>query len=159
MSASVEVTTPSAREIKVARVFEAPAKLVFDFHTKAEHVQKWMLGPDGWSMPICEIDLRVGGAYRYVWRSEENGAEFGFRGEYREIAAPTRLVHTERMEGAEGEALCTLAFVEKDGRTTLTTIMRFPSQEIRDQALQTGMTDGMAISYDRLAALMNETVG
>ena len=101
MAKSVEVTIPSDREIKVARVFEAPAKLVFDFHTKAEHVQKWMLGPDGWSMPICEIDLRVGGTYRHVWRSDENGAEFGFRGEYREISAPTRLVHTERMEGAE----------------------------------------------------------
>ena len=100
-----------------------------------------------------------GGTYRHGWRSEENGAEFGFRGEYREISAPTRLVHTERMEGAEGEALCTLTFVEKDGRTTLTTIMRFDSKELRDQVLQTGMTDGMALSYDRLEALMSEKIG
>jgi uncharacterized protein YndB with AHSA1/START domain len=156
MTASVEVTIPSDREIRVARAFAAPAALVFDFHTQPRHVQKWMLGPDGWSMPICEIDLRVGGAYRHVWRSQDKGAEFGFRGEYREISPPTRLVHTERMEDAEGEALCTLTFVEKDGHTTLTTIMRFESQELRDQVLQTGMTDGMAISYDRLEALMNE---
>ena len=79
MAASVEVTIPSDLEIKVARVFVAPARLVFDFHTKAEHVRRWMLGPDGWSMPICEIDLRVGGTYRHGWRSEETGAGFSAR--------------------------------------------------------------------------------
>jgi len=165
---TVDVTTPSDREIKVTRTFEAPARLVFDFHTKAEHVQRWMLGPPGWSMPICEIDLRVGGAYRHVWRSDENGAEFGFRGTYRETSAPTRLVHTERMDplpagentaNPDEEALCTLTFVEHGGRTTLTTTMLFSSPEARDQALQSGMTDGMSISYDRLEALMNEKVG
>ncbi|SDR55221.1 Uncharacterized conserved protein YndB, AHSA1/START domain [Rhizobiales bacterium GAS113] len=158
MPATVDVTTPSEREIKVTRVFDAPARLVFDFHTKAEHVQKWLLGPPVWSMPVCEIDLRVGGRYHYVWRNAGNGAEFGARGEYREIAAPTRIVHSESMDGAEGEALCTLTFVESGGRTTLSTTMLFSSKEARDQALQSGMTDGMSMSYDRLEAVMNEKV-
>jgi uncharacterized protein YndB with AHSA1/START domain len=156
---SVDVTTPSELEITVSRVFAAPAKLVFDFHTRAEHVQKWLLGPPGWSMPVCEIDLRAGGAYRYVWRNDKSGAEFGTRGEYREVIVPERLVHTERMDGADGEALCTLTFVESAGRTTLTTLMRFPTKETRDQALQSGMTDGMSMSYDRMEAAMSENVG
>ena len=156
MQASVDVTTPSEREIKVTRVFSAPAKLVFDCHTKPEYVQRWLLGPPGWSMPICEIDLKVGGSYRYVWRNDDNGTEFGTRGKFLEIAAPKRIVHTESMDGMAGEALCTLMLVESGGRTTLSITMMFPSKEARDQALQTGMTDGMAMSYDRLQAFMNE---
>ena len=155
MKPSVGVTTPSDFEIEVVRTFNAPARLVFDFHTQVKHVQKWQLGPDGWSMPICEIDLRVGGTYHYMWRNDGNGTEFGFHGEFREIVAPTRLVHTESPDGVEGEALCTLTFVERDGRTTLSTTMRFQSKEARDQALQSGMTDGMAVSYDRMEALMS----
>jgi uncharacterized protein YndB with AHSA1/START domain len=155
MPATVDVTMPSDREIKVTRTFDAPARLVFDFHTKAEHVQRWLLGPPGWSMPVCEIDLRPGGRYRYVWRNDETGVEFGVRGEYREITAPTRLVHSETMDGREGEVSCTQTFVETAGRTTFTIIMRFPSKEVRDEALQSGMTDGMSVSYDRLDAFMN----
>ncbi len=154
MPATVDVTTPSDREIRVTRAFAAPARLLFDFHTKAEHVQKWMLGPPGWSMPICEIDLRVGGRYQHVWRNADDGAEFGARGEYREIAAPERLVHSESMDGAEGEALCTLTFVESGGQTTLSTTMLFSSKDARDEALQSGMTDGMAVSYERLESVV-----
>ncbi len=157
MPKTVDVTTPSEREICVTRSFEASAQRVFDFHTKAEHVQKWLLGPTGWSMPICEIDLRAGGRYRYLWRNASGGSEFGSRGEYREIAAPERLVHTETMDGVEGEALCTLTFVESAGRTTLSTTMLFPSKAIRDEALQSGMTDGMASSYERLEGVIEET--
>jgi len=156
MSATVDVTMPSEREIRVTRAFAAPARRIFDFHTKAEYVQKWLLGPPGWSMPTCEIDLRVGGTYRYVWRDTSSGSEFGVRGEYREIAAPQRLVHTENMDGTEGEALCTLTFVEAAGSTTLTTTMLFPSEEIRNRALESGMIDGMSTSYERLASTLEE---
>ena len=150
MPKSVEVTTPSEREIKVMRRFDAPARLVFDFHTKPEHVQKWLLGPAGWSMPICEIDLRVGGRYRFVWHNDESGVEFGVSGEYREIAAPSRIVQIERMDGCEGEVKGTLTLSEAGGRTTLSVNLEFESKELRDRALKSGMTNGMATSYDRL---------
>ena len=159
MPTTVEVTTPSDREIRVTRTFDAPARLIFDYHTKAEYVQKWLLGPPGWSMPVCDIDLRVGGRYHYVWRNDDDGAEFGARGEYREIAAPERLVHSESMDGAEGEALCTVTFVESGARTTLSTTMLFASKDARDEALQSGMTDGMSVSYERLEAVVNEKTG
>ena len=96
MQASVDVTTPSEREIKVTRVFGAPAKLVFDCHTKPEYVQRWLLGPPGWSMPICEIDLKVGGSYRYVWRNDDNGVGVRHPRQVSGIAAPNRIVHTEK---------------------------------------------------------------
>jgi uncharacterized protein YndB with AHSA1/START domain len=156
----VDITTPSDREIRVTRVFDAPRALVFDAHTRPELVRRWMLGPDGWSMPVCEIDLRPGGGYRHVWRSDADGSEFGFRGEYREIVAPERIVHTERFDGTEAgddtDALCTLVLTEADRRTTLTYTMRYPSREVRDQALASGMTDGMAASYDRLESVLVE---
>ncbi|MPZ39958.1 MAG: ATPase [Rhizobiales bacterium] len=154
---AVDVTTPSACEIKVTRVFNAPAKLVFDCHIKPQLVPRWMLGPPGWSMPICEIDPKVGGSYRYVWRSESDGSEFGIHGKFLEIDAPTRIVHSEVMDGMPGEAVVTMTLVENAGRTTLTMLMRFPSQEIRDGALQSGMTDGMSASYERLEQVMSES--
>jgi len=160
MPSRVDVTLPDDREIVVTRVFDAPAELVFDCHAKPELVRRWSLGPDGWSMPVCEIDFRVGGGYRYVWRSDEDGSEFGFQGTYREIVAPERIVHTERFDGTppgeDTDALCTMTLAESDGRTTLTYVMRFPTAEIRDQALQSGMTDGMATSYDRMEGLIGE---
>ena len=154
MTHPVDVTTPSDREVRVTRVFDAPRTLVFDCHTEPALVQRWMLGPPGWSMPVCEIDLRVGGQYRHVWRNTADGSEFGFTGEYREIDSPGRLVTIERHEGEE--ALCTLTLTEQDGRTTLTQTIRFATPEARDRALQTGMTDGMGASYDRLETLMDE---
>lgn len=150
MNAAVEVTLPSATEVLVRRVFEAPARLVFEFHTRPELVRRWLLGPDGWSMPVCEIDLRVGGSYRYAWRNDANGFQFETTGEYREIEAPHKVVHTERMEGFDGESLCTLTLEESGGRTTLNYLMRFRSPEARDGAVATGMTDGMGMSYGRL---------
>ena len=89
---AIDVTTPDDLEIRVTRVFDAPRSLIFECHTQPELVRRWLLGPPGWSMPVCEIDLRVGGQYRYVWRSDTDGGEFGFRGEYREIRAPERVV-------------------------------------------------------------------
>jgi uncharacterized protein YndB with AHSA1/START domain len=154
------VTTPSDREFAVTRVFDAPARLVFDYHTKPELVRKWQLGPDGWSMPTCEIDLRVGGTYHYLWRNDADGMEFGSRGTFKEVVAPSKLVHTEGMygvPGAEGEeALVTITFDEMGGRTTLTTLMKFISKEARDGAMASGMADGMETSYARMEGLMSK---
>jgi uncharacterized protein YndB with AHSA1/START domain len=156
---TVDVTTPTDREIVMTRAFDAPAALLFDCHTKPELVRRWLLGPDGWSMPVCDVDLRVGGEYRHVWRSDADGSEFGFQGRYREIDAPRRLVHTERLDGMppsdETDALCTLTLAERDGRTTLSYAMRFPTTEARDQALESGMTDGVGTSYDRLESILD----
>jgi uncharacterized protein YndB with AHSA1/START domain len=144
------VETRSDREILVTRCFNAPRSLVWDCHTKPELVRRWLLGPQGWSMPLCEIDLRVGGKYHYRWRNDADGREFGFNGIYREIEAPARIVTTERFDGAEGEALNTLVLTEQNGRTTLSLTMLFATKEARDGALATGMTDGMETSYQRL---------
>lgn len=157
MPQPVDVTTPSAREIQVVRTFDAPARLIWDCHTKPELMKRWMLGPPGWSMAVCEVDLRVGGAYRYRWRNDETGFEFGSTGEHREISPYDRLVTTERMEGCEGESVNTLTLAESGGKTTLTVRMLFPSELVRDTALKSGMSDGMAASYDRIETIAAET--
>src|SRR5205814_4345631 len=112
----------------------------------------WLLGPPGWSMPVCEIDLRVGGKYRYVWRQESDGTEMGMGGVYREIVVPERLVTTERFDEAwyPGEAVGTLVLVEQRGRTTVTQTMRYESREARDAVLKSGMEKGEAASDGRL---------
>ncbi len=155
MSLKLTVATPSDREVVVTRQFNAPRNLVWDAHTKPELVKRWLLGPDGWSMPICEIDLRVGGAYRYGWRNDADGNEFGFEGVHREIVNHERIVTTERFVGPPGdmppdEAVNTLVLTEAHGRTTLTLTMLFASKEARDGAVATGMTDGMEQGYQRL---------
>jgi len=147
---NLQVTTPSDREIAMTRVFDAPRHLVFDALTTPELLQRWLLGPPGWSMPVCEVDLKVGGAYRYVWRSDDGGREFGSHGVFREIVPAERFVATEKMDGFEGESLVTNSLAEQGGRTTLTLTMRFDSKEARDGALNSGMEKGVAISYDRL---------
>ena len=154
MSRTVDVTTPSDREIRVTRVFDAPRNLVFDCHTQPELIKRWLLGPPGWTMPVCEVDLRVGGKYLYTWRSDADGSEFSIGGVHREIVAPERIVTLENFMG--DEALNTLTLTEKNGRTTLVQTMQFENRDKRDQALKTGMTDGMGISYDRLEDLMEE---
>jgi uncharacterized protein YndB with AHSA1/START domain len=154
MSPTVHVTTPGDREVAVTRVFDAPRSLVFDCHTQPELVRRWLLGPDGWSMPVCEIDLRVGSDYRYVWRNDAKGQQFGMDGTYREIVAPERIVFVERFNG--DESLCTLVLTEAGGRTTLSQTMRFSTPDERDHALKSGMTDGMSTSYDRLERVMEE---
>ncbi|MBL8549321.1 MAG: SRPBCC family protein [Hyphomonadaceae bacterium] len=148
------------REVVVMREFKAPRQLVWDAHTKPELVKRWMLGPDGWSMPVCEMDVRVGGKYRWRWKSDENGQEFGFFGEFREVNAPAKIVHTEYFDQGDLEqqnefpagepAIITQEYSEANGRTLLTTIMLFASKESRDGAVATGMTDGMEIGYKRL---------
>lgn len=152
----VGVTTPSDREVCVTRTFDAARTIIWDCHTRPELVRRWLLGPSGWSMPVCDIDLRVGGRYRYLWRHNENGREFSASGEYLEIFAPERLVTSERMEGFEGEAINTLELAERDGRTSLAITMRFASKEARDHALRTGMNEGMGFSFDLLQAIADE---
>lgn len=142
-------TMPSDREVVATRVFDAPRRLVWEAHTDPEHVPHWMLGPEGWTMPVCEIDLRPGGEWRFVWRRTD-GTELEMRGEYREIVPPERLVNTERWGGDWPESLSTLVLTEEDGRTTLTCTARYPSKEARDAAVETGMKDGWSASYDRL---------
>lgn len=152
----LKVTMPSDREIAMTRVFDAPRTLVFDAHTKPELVRRWLLGPPGWSMPVCEIDLRVGGKYRWVWRSDKDGTTMGMGGVYREIVAPERLVTTEQFDEAwyPGEGLNTLVLLEQRGRTTLTQTMRYQSREARDAVLKAGMEQGVEASYDRLVELL-----
>jgi uncharacterized protein YndB with AHSA1/START domain len=156
------VTLPNDRDVVVVRAFNAPRTLVFDAWTKPELVQRWLLGPPGWTMPVCEMDVRPGGKYRWRWRSEENGAEFGFSGEFREVVRPSRIVHVERYDagdvgGEMGEALVTSELTEKNGVTTHTMTIRYASKEMRDAAVKTGMTDGMEMSYQKLDELLAET--
>jgi uncharacterized protein YndB with AHSA1/START domain len=142
-------TTPSDREIAMTRVVDAPRALVFEAHTSPEHVPNWMTGPQGWTMPVCEIDLRPGGAWHFVWRGED-GSEMEMRGEYREIEAPARIVNTESWGPDWPETLNTLVLDEENGRTTITSTVLYASKEARDAALGTGMKTGWSASYDRL---------
>ena len=141
-------TTPSDLEIVSTRTFAAPRRLVFAAFTDPAHVPNWLLGPDGWTMPVCEIDLRVGGSWRYVWRNPGDGREFGMHGVYREIEALAKVVNTEVFE--DSEAVNTLVLTDEDGRTRMVQTVVMPSKEARDAALATGMTDGADTSYDRL---------
>ena len=151
-SGATTFATPSDTEVVATRVFDAPRELVWDAFTKPEHVQQWLLGPDGWEMPICEIDLRPGGAYRYGWAEAGTGANpFELSGRFQEVDRPSRIVHTEQFMGEGPEAVVTLELTEEDGGTRMTTTMSYPSKEVRDQVLATGMTDGAGKSYDRLA--------
>jgi uncharacterized protein YndB with AHSA1/START domain/uncharacterized glyoxalase superfamily protein PhnB len=150
---AMKVTTPTDREIVVTRVVNAPRRLVFEAWTNPEYVPQWMLGPPGWSMPVCEIDLRPGGEWHFVWRRSD-GTEMEMRGVYKEIAPPERLVSTESWGGDWPETLNTVMFSETDGKTTITMRLLYPSEAARDAALRTGMTDGLSPTFDRLAELL-----
>lgn len=142
-------STPSDREVVMSRVFDAPRRLVWEAWTDPEHVPHWLLGPEGWTMPVCEIDLRPGGKWHFVWRRTD-GTEMEMHGEYREVVPPERLVNTEWWGDDWAETLNTLVLTEDDGRTTMTTTVLYPSRQARDAALGTGMNDGASISFDRL---------
>jgi uncharacterized protein YndB with AHSA1/START domain len=151
-SARFSITAHGDREIVVVRVFAAPRRLVFDAYTQPELVRKWLLGPNGWSMPVCEIDLRAGGKYRYVWRNDSNGREMGMGGVYREVVAAERIIATEVFDEAwyPSEAVDTITLAELEGKTTLTQTILYNSRETRDAVLKSPIQDGMAMSYDRL---------
>jgi len=152
---SLQVTTPSDREIVVVRDFEAPRRHVFDAFTKPDLVKRWLYGPEDWQMAVCEIDFQVGGAFRYVWR-HTGGSEMGLSGVYREIVPPERIVHAELFDEdwTGGETVVTTIFAEQDGRTTVTITVFYSSREARDGALATPMAEGMEMSYARLDKLL-----
>jgi uncharacterized protein YndB with AHSA1/START domain len=152
---SLNVTTPSDRAIAMSRVFDAPRQLVFDAYTKPELLKRWLGVQRGWSLAVCEIDLRVGGAYRYVWRGP-NRPDMGMRGVFREVVRPERIVATERFDESwyPGEAESTLSLVEQGGRTTLTLTVRYESQAARDAVLKTPMAEGVGAGFDKLAEML-----
>jgi uncharacterized protein YndB with AHSA1/START domain len=155
---NLKLTTRGDREIVITRTFDAPRKLVFDAFTKPELVKQWLLGPDGWSMPVCEIDLKVGGKYRYVWRRNKDGTEMGMGGVYREIVVPERIVATEKFDQSwyPGEAVGTFVLTELGEKTTLTQTILYESREARDGVLMSDMEKGIVASYDRLADLLEK---
>ena len=162
---TAQVSLPSDTEVRVTRDFNAPRTLVWQAHTEAKLFQRWIGGYPGWSMPVCEMDVRPGGKYRWRWRSDEDGKEFGFHGEFREIDAPAKMVHVEYFDPgtfggampANSPAIICTTLTEKNGVTTLVTLIAYDSKEARDAALSTGMTDGMEMSYERLDKLVAET--
>jgi uncharacterized protein YndB with AHSA1/START domain len=145
------------RELVISRTFNAPVQMVFDAHTKPELVRQWLLGPDGWTMPICEIDLRVGGKYRYVWKKEKTGDEMGMGGEFLEVDQPNLYVATEKFDQAwyPGGAVATATFEGHGGVTVFQNVVRYESNEAREAVLASPMDEGLAAGYDRLENLLN----
>jgi uncharacterized protein YndB with AHSA1/START domain len=153
-SASFKTSTVSDRGIRMTRVFDAPRDLVFEALTRPEHIRNWwgQLG-DGYSVPVCEVELRVGGRWRFVNRHPNGEAEF--YGEYREIAPPDRLVYTEFYAPfPDAGSLVTAELTDEQGKTRVTVTAEYPSREVRDMVLGTGMERGAAISYDRLEMVL-----
>ncbi len=148
-------TTPSDREIVITHVVEAPRELAFDAWTSPEHVPHWF-GPRGTTVPVCEIDLRPGGAWHYLLRSPD-GTDMAMRGVYREVSRPDRLVSTESFDDYPGESLNTLVFTEEDGKTTITCTVLYESKEMRDAVIESGMQKGAAETFDRLAEYVEAT--
>lgn len=146
---ALTVTTPSDLEIVMTRVFNAPRALVFDAWTRPEHLVHWF-GPRGYTMPVCEVDLRPGGVWRFIMRGPD-GAEMGMKGVYREIAAPERLVNTETFDDwPDSESIVTMTLEEQEGRTTMISTSLYESLEARDALLDSGMEVGAGETLDRL---------
>ncbi len=141
--------TTSDTELVATRTFDAPIELVWEVWTNPEHVSNWLLGPEGWTMPVCDMDFRVGGAWHYVWRKDD-GEEMAMTGEYREITPPTRMVQTENWGGEWPETLNTLELSDENGKTRMVMSVSYPSKEALEAAVATGMNDGAAVTFDRL---------
>lgn len=160
---TAQVTLPSDTEVRVTRSFHAPRTLVWQAHTVPRLAKRW-LGYPGWSMPVCEMDVRPGGEYRWRWRSHENGQELGFFGTFIEVDEPAKLSHDQYYDpGDFGGAMpidkparISTTFTEKHGVTTLVSLMDYGSKDARDAAVSTGMTDGMEVSYQNLDKLIIE---
>jgi len=155
MTNALKLTALSDREIVMTRTFDAPRELVFEAWTRPDLVKRWLYGPEEWKLAVCDIDLRVGGALRFVWRHTD-GRSMGMGGVYREIAPPDRLVFTELFDEdwTGGETVVTMVFTERAGKTTMTQTVLYSSQVARDAVLKSGMERGMAQSCDRLEALL-----
>src|SRR2546422_4623743 len=130
---TLKVTTPTDREIVLTRVFDAPRHLVFEAFSKPELLKRWF-GPRGWSLVVCEVDLKLGGGFRFVLRGPD-GRDMGMRGVYREIAPPDRSVHVESFDDYPGESVVTMVLVEDRGKTTMTATILYPSREVRDAVI------------------------
>lgn len=158
-----ETTLPSDTEVLVKRSFDASVDLVWRAYVEPELLRRWCTGTPGWSMPVCEMDMRAGGKYRWRWRNDENGQEFGFTGDVLEVVPHAKLVHTQMFDagnlavsmGSE-PSIITVVFDETDGITSVATTIKYASKADRDEALQTSMTDGMEISYQRLDEVLAE---
>lgn len=153
-SSTFDVTMPSDEEIRMTRLFDAPRDLVFDAMSKPEHIRRWWgcLG-EGYSVPVCEVDLRVGGKWKFVNRHP--GGEAVFYGEYREISRPDRIVFTEIFaDFPDSVSVVTSVLTEENGKTRMTATVRYPTKEVRDIVVGTGMSNGAGISYDRLEDLL-----
>ncbi|HWA00082.1 MAG TPA: SRPBCC family protein [Caulobacterales bacterium] len=160
--AEADISLPNDTDVVVRRSFNAPRDLVWRAYTEPALVQRWMLGYPGWTMPVCEMDVRVGGKFRWRWRRDEDGVQFGFHGEFREVNAPARLANTEFFDPGDiggdmgSGADITTDFAEHGGVTTLTIVISYKSKAEREAALSTGMTDGMEASYQGLDRLLTE---
>ncbi len=152
---TLKVSPSGDQEIVMSRVFNAPRELVFDSLTNLALLKRWFGVFAGWALAVCEVDLKVGGAFRFVWRNSD-GMTMVMRGVYREIVVPERIVNTESIDGYPGEALTTTVLTESAGRTTLSATMRYESPEIRDAVLKSNMAKGAGASYDKLAELLTE---
>ena len=151
------LATPTDREVVMTRVVDAPRRIVYEAWAPPRHLQQWMLGPEGWTMPVCEMDLRPAGAFRYVW-CKVGGTEMTSGGTIREVVPPERLVTTESWGPEWPETVNTVVFTESGGRTIITLTMAYPSKEARDAALQTGMKEGMDVSFARFDELLRTLV-
>jgi uncharacterized protein YndB with AHSA1/START domain len=165
---TLQVATPTETTIVMTRAFDAPRRLVWDAMTKAELVRRWMFCPPGWSWATCEMDVRVGGAYRWEWNGPDGELALTIRGVHREVDPPFRVVHTELMEMAPGAGPCasdggppepwelvaTLELTEKDGVTSMKMTLAFGSKQARDMALASGMEQGMEAGYSNLDAFL-----
>ena len=153
-TAETTISTPSDREVVVTRTFDAPRTLVFDAYTQPELLKRWY-GAPGRSLVVCEIDLRIGGAYRFLWRGPGK-KDVGMHGVHREVVRPERLVRTETWEDWDaGEILETTVLTERAGVTTLTTTGLYPSREIRDAVMQAGLENGTRETFARLAEMLS----
>ena len=158
-----EVSTPSDQEVLIKRSFDAAADLVWRAYTEPALMRRWLTAMPGWSMPVCEMTTEVGGKYRWRWRDDANGVEFGFTGEMLEVEPESKIVHTQTydpgtMGGSmgDGASVITVTFNETEGITNVSTSIKFASRGDRDAAISTGMTDGMEMSYKQLDEVLGE---
>jgi len=158
---TLKVFAQGERELVITREFDAPRHLVFEAFTRPEHLRRWLGGLPGWEMVVCDMDVRVGGKYRWMWKSLEDGLSMGMSGEYREVSPPDRLVSTEKFDESwyPGTAVGTIVLTERGGRTTLTQTMLYDSREARDAVMASPMEEGVGVSYDRLEEVLRDLAG
>ncbi len=155
MKHTLQVAAQGDHEIVMTRVLDAPRQLVFDAFTKPELLKRWLGALEGWEFAVCEIDLRVGGKYRWLWKNTD-GMQMGISGVYREIIPPEKIVSTERFDEAwyPGEGLGTILLTEEGGKTTVRQTVRYETREARDGVLKSPMETGVTASYNQLEQLL-----